>query len=53
MDLAYGAKRMTITMEYNTKDGRPKIVKKCTYILTAKSCVDLIITDLAVIEVTR
>lgn len=52
MDLAYGAKRMIITMEHNTKNSRPKIVKKCTYPLTAKGCVDLIITDLAVIEVT-
>jgi len=52
MDLAYGSKRMIITMEHSTKEGKPKIVKKCTYPLTAKECVDLIVTDLAVIEVT-
>jgi 3-oxoacid CoA-transferase B subunit len=52
MDLAVGAKRMIITMEHTTKEGMPKIVKECTYLLTARECVDLIITDLAVIEVT-
>lgn len=53
MDLALGAKRVIITMEHTTKDGKPKIVKKCSYPLTAKECVHLIITDLAVIEVTK
>ena len=52
MDLAVGAKRVIITMEHTTKEGMPKIVKECTYLLTARECVDLIITDLAVIEVT-
>ncbi|UCC60070.1 MAG: 3-oxoacid CoA-transferase subunit B [Dehalococcoidia bacterium] len=52
MDLAVGAKRVIITMEHMTKDGKCRIVRKCTYPLTAKECVDLVVTDLAVIEVT-
>jgi 3-oxoacid CoA-transferase B subunit len=52
MDLAVGSKRVIILMEHNTKDGKPRIVKECTYPLTAKESVDLVVTDLAVIEVT-
>lgn len=52
MDLAWGAKRLIVAMAHNTKDGEPKIVKELTLPLSAKECIDLIITDLAVIEVT-
>ena len=52
MDLAYGAKRKIIVMNHVTKDGQPRILKKCTYPLTTPECVNLIITDIAVIEVT-
>ncbi len=52
MDLAVGSRMVIITMEHTTKEGKPRIVKKCTYPLTAKESVDLIVTDLAVIEVT-
>jgi len=52
MDLAAGAKKVIVTMRHTTKAGEPRIVKNCTYPLTARRCVSLIITDLAVIEVT-
>ena len=51
MDMPVGAKRVIVSMTHTTKKGQPKIVKKCTLPLTAPQCVDIIITDVAVIEV--
>ena len=52
MDLAVGARNLFIAMEHVTNDGDPKILKRCTYPLTAKNVVKKIFTNLAVIEVT-
>ncbi|HVE82217.1 MAG TPA: CoA transferase subunit B [Myxococcales bacterium] len=52
MDLAVGAKRVFVAMDHASKDGKPKILKQCALPLTARKCVQFIVTDHAFIEVT-
>ena len=53
MDLAAGAKRIWIVMEHTTRAGEARLLRRCTYPLTAAGCVKRVYTELAVIDVTE
>ncbi len=53
MDLAVGAKEVRVLVEHTTKDGRPRIRRRCGYPLTAAGCVKRIYTSLAVLDIAK
>jgi 3-oxoacid CoA-transferase subunit B len=53
MDLVAGVRKIVVMMEHNAKDGGKKLVKRCTLPLTGQACVNMIISDIAVLEMDK
>ena len=52
VDIALAARRVIVMMEHTTKEGGPKLLRECSYPLTGKECVELVVTDLGLFQVT-
>jgi 3-oxoacid CoA-transferase B subunit len=53
MDLAVGAKHVYLAMEHTTRDGKPRLIERCTIPVTARGVVKLVVTNLGLFEVTK
>ena len=52
VDIALASRRVIVMMEHTTKEGGPKLLRECSYPLTGKECVELVVTDLGLFQVT-